>query len=144
MPLIENELKPFAKSVLIPLGLRASASATDAALHQKTFGLGTRPRMLYLGPLDLVKQTTLIIPNEEMNDVIKIVTSPEEPGLLIKFFSETIKNEAKEQKGGFFSMILCKLVATLLGNLLAGKGTTRNGEGTIRAGEGTIRVDQDF
>ena len=82
-----NELKPFAKSVLIPLGLRAAASATDAAFHQKTFGSGTRPSMLDLGPLDLVKQTTLIIPNEEMNDVIKIVTSPEESGLLIKFFS---------------------------------------------------------
>ena len=41
-------------------------------------------------------------------------------------------------------MILCKLVATLLGNLLAGKGKTRNGEGTIRAGEGTTRADQDF
>ena len=57
LPLIENELKPFAKSVLVLLGLRAAASATDAALHQKTFGLGTRPRMLDLGPLDLVKQT---------------------------------------------------------------------------------------
>ena len=55
-------------------------------------------------------------------------------GLLIKGVSETIQNEAKEQKGGFLSMLLGTLGASLLGNLLTGKGTIRAGEGTIRAG----------
>ena len=62
-PLIENVLKPLAKSVLIPLGLTAAASATDAGIHKKMFESG---------------MTTLIISNEEMNDIMKIVTSLEE------------------------------------------------------------------
>ena len=88
--------------------------------------------------------TTLIISNEEMNDITKIVESLKESGLLIKDVSETIKNEAKEQKGGFLGMLLGTLGASLLGNLLTGKGTIRAGKGTIRAGEGTIRACQDF
>ena len=60
---------------------------------------------------------TLIISNEEMNDVMKIVKSFEESGLLIKGVSETIKNDAKEQKGGFLGISLCTLGASLLGNL---------------------------
>ena len=86
LPLIGNILKPLAKSLLIPLGLTAAASATDTATHKKMFGPGF---------------TTLIISNEEMNDIMKIVKCLEEFGLLIKGVSETIKNEAKEQKGGF-------------------------------------------
>ena len=78
---------------------------------------------------------TLIISNEEINDIIKIVTSLEESGLLIKCASETIKNEAKEQKGGFLGMLLGTLDASLLGNLLTSKDTIRAGEGRIRAGE---------
>ena len=85
MPLIGNVIKPLAKSVLIPLGLTA-ASATDAAIHKKMFGCGT---------------TTLIISNEKMNDIMKIIKFLEESGLLIKGVSQTIKNEVKEQKGGF-------------------------------------------
>ena len=83
LPLIKNVLKPLAKSVLIPLGLAAAASATDAAIHKKMFGSGV---------------TTLIISNEEINDIIKIVTSLKESGLLTKGVSKTIQNEAKEQK----------------------------------------------
>ena len=79
--------------------------------------------------------TTLIISNEEMNNIIKIVKSLEESGLLIKGISETIKNEAKEHKGGFFGMLLGTLGASLLGDLLTGKSVTRAGEGTIRAGQ---------
>ena len=74
---------------------------------------------------------TLIISNEEMNDIMKMLKSLEESGLLIKGVSEAIKNEAKEQKGGFLSMLLGTLGASLLGNLLTGKGTIRAGEGTI-------------
>ena len=79
-------------------------------------------------------------------DVIKIVKSLEDSGLLIKGVSETIKNEAREQKGGFIGMLLDILGASLLENLLTGKGViaTSQGQGTIRAGEGTVRVGQDF
>ena len=77
MPLTGNVLKPLAKSVLIPLALLAAASATDAAILQKMFWLDV---------------TTLITSNEEMHDIIKIVKSLEESGLLIKDVSETIIN----------------------------------------------------
>ena len=70
----------------------------------------------------------LTISNEETNYIIKIVKSLEESGLLIKGVSETIKNEAKEQKAGFLGMFLGTLGASLLGNLLSGKGTIRTGE----------------
>ena len=81
-----------------------------------------------------------------MNDIIKIVKSLEESGLLIKCINQTIQNEAKGQKGGFLGMLLGTLGASLLGNLLASKGAlaTSQGWGTIRAGEGTIRTGQDF
>ena len=79
--------------------------------------------------------TTLRILNEEMNYIMKIIKSFEESGLLIKGVSETIKNETKEQKGGFLSMLLGALGVTLLGHLLAGRDTIRAGEDTIRAGE---------
>ena len=72
-----------------------------------------------------------------MNDIMKIVKSLEEIRLLIKDFSEEIKNEAKEQKGGFLWMLLSTLEASFLGNLLTG-------EETIRAGEDTVRASQDF
>ena len=91
LSLIGDVLKSLAKSVLLPLRLTAGASATDAAIHKKMFGSGF---------------TTLIISNEEMNDIMKIVKSLEDSGLLIKGVSETIKNDAKEQKGGFLSMLL--------------------------------------
>ena len=77
---MENIVKPLAKSILILLRLTAAASATDAAIHNKMFGSDIK---------------TLIISNEEMNDIIKIVKLLEESGLLIKDVSKTIKNEAK-------------------------------------------------
>ena len=70
-----------AKSVFITLGLTAAISATDAVVHKETFGSGAM---------------TLIISNEEINDIMKIVKPLEESGLLIKVFSTTINNEAKE------------------------------------------------
>ena len=72
--------------------------------------------------------TTLIISNEEMNDIMKITKSLEESWLLIKGVSETIKNEAKEQKGRFLRILLGTLGASLLENLLTGRGTVRAGE----------------
>ena len=63
-----------------------------------------------------------------MNDIMKIVKSLEEQALLIKGISKTIENEAKEQKGGFLGVLLGTLVASLLGNLLTGKGAIRSGQ----------------
>ena len=90
LPLIGNVLKPLVKSVLLTLGLTAAA-ATDPAIHKKMFGSGA---------------TTLIICNEEMNDIKKIIKLLEQSGLLIKSVSKTIKSEAKEQKGEFLSKLL--------------------------------------
>ena len=75
---------------------------------------------------------------------MKIIKSLEERGSLIKGASETIKNETKEQKGGFFSMLLDTLSANLIGNLLTGNSTIRTGKNTVRASKGTIRAGQDF
>ena len=86
LPLMKNVLTPLAKSVLIPLGLTEAASATDAAIHEKILGFG---------------MVTLIILNEEINDIVKIVQSLEESGILIKGVSETIKNETKNKKVDF-------------------------------------------
>ena len=67
--------------------------------------------------------TTLIILNKEINDIMKIVKSLEESGLLIKGVSETVEIEAKKQKG-FIRMLLVTLGASLLVNLLASKGSS--------------------
>ena len=90
--------------------------------------------------------TTLIISNEEMNDLMKIVQALEDSNILLKWVTKTIENETKEQKGGFLSMLLGTLGASLLGNLLAGKGIVRagsenKGKGIVGAGTGK---DWDF
>ena len=121
LPLIKNVIKPL---VLIPLGLTAAASAADAGIHKKILGSGN---------------TTLIISNEEMNDIMKIVQALEDSNILLKGVTKTVQNEAKEQKGGFLSMLLGTLGASLLGNMLASKGINRVGEGWIRAGHGSKR-----
>ena len=82
---------------------------------------------------------TLMISNYEMNDILKIVKSLENSGLLLKGVSETIQHEAKEQRGGFLCILLGTLGASLLGDILSGKGVIRAGEGTIRAGYGSKR-----
>ena len=83
---------------------------------------------------------TLIISNNKMKDVIEILRFLEDSSLLLKEVSETIQNEAREQKGGFISMFLGTLGASLLGNILAGKGVNRAGEGIVRAGYGNEKV----
>ena len=107
LPLIKNVIKPLAKSLLIPFGLTAAASAADARIHKKFLGSGN---------------TTLIISNDEIEDIVKIVKSLEDSGLLLKGLTETIQNEVKEEKGEFLSMLLGTLGSSLLGNLLTGKG----------------------
>ena len=132
LPLMKNAIKPLAKSVLIPLGLTAAASAADAGIHKKILGSGHN------------NNTTLIISNDEMDDIFKIVKSLEDSGVLLTGVSETIQHEAKEQRGGFLSMLLGPLGASLLGDVLAkglsGSGVIRAGEGTIRAGYGSKRA----
>ena len=87
--------------------------------------------------------TTLIISNDEINDILKIVKSLENSGLLLKGVNETIQHEAKEQRGGFLSMLFGTLGASLLGDILSkglsGKGVIRASEGTIRTGYGSKR-----
>ena len=119
--MIKNVITPLPKSVLIPLGLTAAILAADAGIHKKILGSGN---------------TTLIISNKDIEDLIKIVKSLEDSGLLLKGVTESVQNEVKEQKGGFLSMLLGTLGASLLGNLLTGKGIHRAGEGIVRAGEG--------
>ena len=126
-PLFKTGL-PFLKSVIKPLGLlglTAASSAIDADIQKKIYGSGT---------------TTLIISNKEMNDIMKIVQALEDSNILLKGVTKTIKNETKEQKGGFLSMLLATLGTCFLGNLLtkrlSGKGTVRAGEGTVRARKG--------
>ena len=130
LPLMKSVIKPLAKSVLIPLGLTAAASAADAGIQKKILGSGHN-------------NTTLIISNDEMDDILKIVKSLEDSGVLLKGVSETIQHEAKEQRGGFLSMLLGALGASLLGDVLSkglsGTGVIRAGEGAVRAGYGSKR-----
>ena len=85
LPLMKSVIKPLARSVLMPLGLTAAASVADAGIHKKILGPGHN-------------NTTLIIANDEMDDILKIVKSLEDSGVLLKGVSETIQNEAKEQR----------------------------------------------
>ena len=103
---------PLAKNVLAPLGLTAAMSAIDGSIQ--------------------------IIEQEDMNDIMKIIEALENSGILLKGVSKSIENETKEQRGGFLSMLLGTLGASLLGNLLtSGKGMMRAGDGIVRAGEGS-------
>ena len=97
-------IKPLAKSVLIPLGL----TAADAGIRKKILGSGHN------------NTKTLIISNNEMEGIIKIVKSLEDSGSLLKGVIETVHNEVRKQKGRFLSMLLGTLGASLLGNILTG------------------------
>ena len=81
--------------------------------------------------------TTLIISIEETNDIMKIVQALEDSRILLKGITKTNKNETKEQKGGFLSMLLGTLEASLLGNLFSRKVTERAGKGIVRASYGS-------
>ena len=125
MPLLKSGLS-LLKSIVKPLGildLTAAASATDAAINKKILGSGNH--------------TTLIISNDDMQD-----------GILLDGITETVKNEVKEQKCGFLSMLLGTSGVSLFGDLLtknlSGRGAIRAGEGTIRAGYGTVTYFDSF
>ena len=79
-----------------------------------------------------------------MNDIMKIAQSLQDSKVLSKGVTETIKNETKEQKGGFLSMLLGTLGASFLGNLLTGKGTVRTGKGFLRAGKELKKESSNF
>ena len=131
LPLMKSVIKPLAISVLIPLGLTVAASAADAGIHKKILGSGRN------------NNTTLIISNDEMDDILKIVKSLEDSGVLLKGVSQTIQNEAEEQRGGFLGMLLGTLGTSLLADILSkglsGKDVIRAVEGTIRSGYGSKR-----
>ena len=122
LPLMKSVLTPLAKSFLIPLGL-TTAPLQWIQLFKRKF-------------LDR-EWLTLIISNDKIVDIIKILISLAKSGLLIKGANERSRNESKEQKGRFLCILMGKLGAILLWNILAGKGV-------IRAGKEIIRAGQDF
>ena len=105
---------PLAKNILVQLGITANASATHTEIQNKLHGSGT---------------TTLIISNKEINDIMKIVQTLKDCNILLKGVTNTVEKEAKEQKGGFLSILLGTLGASLLGNLLTGKRNVRADSG---------------
>ena len=112
---------PLAKNVLAPLGLTAAMSAMEGSIQKKIHGSGVK----------------LIIEQEDMNDIMKIIEALENSGILLNGVTKAIKNETKEQRGGFLGMLLRTSGPSLLGNLLTGeKGIVRAGEGVVRVGEG--------
>ena len=130
--LIGNVLKPLPKSVFMPSELTAAAAAaTNTAIQTKILGSGI---------------TALIFSNEAMDDIMKIVKSLKESGLLIKGVIETIETKAKNKKMDFLSTLLGTLAASLLGSILTGKGAIRAGEGAsaTNQGRGTIRAGHGF
>ena len=137
LPLMKNAIKPLTKSVLIPIGLTAAPSATDAGMHTKILGSDHCP-----SDSSSHNNTILLTSNDEMKDIIKIVKSLENSGPLFKGVSETIQNETKKQRGEFLSMLLGTLGASLLGDILIkGWGINRAGEGIVRAGYEKKRQD---
>ena len=118
-----NVAMPLAKNVLAPLGLTAAMSGIDGGKQKKMRGDGIK----------------LIIKQEDINDIIKIIEALENSGILLKGVTKTIENETKEQRAGFSSMLLGTLGTSLLGNLLTDeKGMMKAGEGIVRASEGSI------
>ena len=137
LPIMSNVITPLAKSLFIPLGLTAAASAADAGTHQKILESGDRHHSSSAS-----HTTTLIISNKDMKDRIRIVKSLEDSELLLKGVTKSVKNEVKEQKAGFLSMLLGTLGASLLGNLLTGKVVNKKGRGIHRAGEDIVRAGE--
>ena len=118
---------PLARNVLVPLGLTAAMSAIDGSIQKKIHG----------------SEIKLIIEQEDMKSIMKIIEALENSGILLKGVSKTIENETKEQRGGFLSMLLGTLGASLLGNLLTGgKGIMQAGDGIVRAGDGIVRAGE--
>ena len=105
-------------------------SAIDGSIQKKIHGSGVK----------------LIIEQEDMNDIMKIIEALENSRILLKRVNKKIENETKEQRGGFLSKLLGTLGASLLGNLLTGgKGIMRTGEGSVASrakGDGIVRAGE--
>ena len=113
---------PLDKNVLASLGLTAAMSAIDESIQKMIHG----------------SRVKLIIEQEDMNDIMKIIEALENSGILLKGVTKTIEKEIKEQRGEFLGMLLGTLEASLLGNLLTGgKSIMREDDGIVRAGEGS-------
>ena len=127
-PLLKSGL-PLLKSVskpLVMLGLNAAVSAAEAVINKEILGSGN-----YI---------TFVISNDDMQNLLKRVKSLEDSGILLDGITETVKNEVKEQKGGFLSMLLGTLTQAFLTDMLLnkkGRVVIRTGEGTIRTGYGS-------
>ena len=120
---------PLAKNALAPLGLTAVMSAIDGSIQ----------KMIHSS------RVKLVIEEEDMNDIMKIIEALENSGILLKRVTKTIENETKEQRGGFLGMLLGTLRASLFGNLLTGrKGIVRASDGIVRAGEGSKTKKKKF
>ena len=111
---------PLANNVLAPLGITVAPSATDEGIQKKIHGSGT---------------ITLMISNEEMNDIMKIVQALEDSNILPQAVTKTLKNETKEQKAEFLSMLLDTSGPSLLGHILAGKGIVKASSGNKKEKE---------
>ena len=122
-PLIKVAVS-LAKNILALLGITVAASAIDLGFQKKIYDSET---------------TILIISNEEVNDIMKIVQALEDSNILLKGVTKTTKNETKKQKEGFLGMLLVTLEASFLGNILAGKGIVRAGSGN-KKGKGIVRA----
>ena len=118
---------PLAKNILAPLGITATSSPIDAGIKKK--------KKKKKGSV----KKTLIISNEEMNDIIKNFQDLEAFNISLKGVTKTIKNETKEQNGGFLGMLLGTLGASLLGDISTGKGMLRAGYGN-KEGKGISRA----
>ena len=110
----------LAKNVLVSLDLTAAMSAIDGSIQKKIHDSGIK----------------LIIEQEDMHDIIKIIEALEVSGILLKGVTKTIENETKEQRGGFLSMLLGTLGASLLGSLSTG------GKEIVRAGDGSKKTSK--
>ena len=129
MSFLPKFIKPaisIGKNILATLESSAAMSATDAAIQKQMYGSG---------------MTALIISNDDLEDLIKIITALEEHDILLKGTTKTIQNETKKQEGGFLSMLLGTLGASLLGNLLTVKGMHRNGNGIYRTGQRLNKIN---
>ena len=135
LSLIKNMPTPSTKYIFLPLWVTPAASATDAAIQMKIYGSGI----------------TFSVNISQLDDTMKIVKSFEDATLLIKVVSETVESEVKEQRRVFLGLLAATLGASLVGNMLEGRGmkskipereTKIPGLGVILAGEGTTRADE--
>ena len=127
----------LSKLVVVPLAKNIFSSLRSNSSFFNNWCRNSKKKMHGSGrPSTSAPRTvTLIILNKELNDIMKIVQALEDSNILLKEATKTVKNETKEQKGGFWSMLLGTLGASLLRNILAGKAIVRAGFGNKKGKE---------